>query len=159
MIISSAGHSFVSPSYVSRAEWHDAERLGAAESQAGAVDKQEQTEQTGVALTAEQIKEIEQLKARDREVRAHEMAHLAAAGGLAMSGATFTYQRGADGASYAIGGEVKIDTSSGSTPEETIRKAQTIRAGPRRTFRSGPCRGCPSLANGSSSSGRAGQPG
>ncbi len=57
---------------------------------------------------------------RDREVRAHEMAHLAAAGGLASSGATFTYQHGPDGVSYAIGGEVKIDTSSGSNPEETI---------------------------------------
>jgi len=53
---------------------------------------------------------------------------LSAAGGLATSGATFTYQRGPDGGSYAIGGEVKIDTSAGRNPEETIRKAQTIRA-------------------------------
>ena len=45
-----------------------------------------------------------------------------------MSAATFPYQRGPDGGSYAIGGEVKIDTSAGSNPEETIRKAQTIRA-------------------------------
>lgn len=79
-------------------------------------------------LSAEESQQLEKLKARDREVRAHELAHLAAAGSLATSGASFTYQRGPDGASYAIGGEVQIDTSSGSNPEETIRKAQIIRA-------------------------------
>lgn len=116
MNISSVGHSFVPQTYVNPAEQDEADKLGHQQSQAEA------------ALSLEQIKELEQLKARDREVRAHEMAHLAAAGGLAMSGASFTYQRGADGVNYAVGGEVKIDTSSGSTPEETIRKAQTIRA-------------------------------
>lgn len=125
MNISSAGHSFATQAYTKRAELSDAERPAADKSPRVSADKQEPTD---VALTAEQVKEVEQLKARDREVRAHEMAHLAAAGGLAMSGATFTYQRGADGVSYAVGGEVKIDTSSGSTPEDTIRKAQTIRA-------------------------------
>lgn len=79
-------------------------------------------------LSAEESQQLEKLKARDREVRAHELAHLAAAGSLATSGASFTYQRGPDGASYAIGGEVQIDTSSGRNPEETIRKAQIIRA-------------------------------
>lgn len=79
-------------------------------------------------LSAEESQQLEKLKARDREVRAHELAHLAAAGSLATSGASFTYQRGPDGASYAIGGEVQIDTSAGSNPEETIRKAQIIRA-------------------------------
>lgn len=79
-------------------------------------------------LTEEESKEVEKLKARDREVRAHEQAHLAAAAGLAASGASYTYQRGPDGVSYAVGGEVKIDTSPGNTSEETIRRAQTIRA-------------------------------
>lgn len=79
-------------------------------------------------LSAEDQKQVEKLKARDREVRQHEQAHLAASGGLATSGASFTYQKGPDGVSYAVGGEVSIDTSSGSTPEETIRRAQTIRA-------------------------------
>lgn len=79
-------------------------------------------------LSEEEAKEVEKLKARDREVRAHEQAHLAAAAGLAMSGASYTYERGPDGVSYAVGGEVKIDTSPGSSPEETIRRAQTVRA-------------------------------
>lgn len=71
---------------------------------------------------------LEQLKARDLEVRQHEQAHLAAAGGLATSGASYTYQRGPNGVNYAIGGEVSIDTSPGATPEETATRARTIQA-------------------------------
>lgn len=57
---------------------------------------------------------------RDREVRAHEQAHMAAAG---------AYSRGGpDNRQYAVGGEVQIDTSAVSgDPEATIRKAQTVR--------------------------------
>ncbi len=68
------------------------------------------------------------LQERDAEVRAHEMAHLAAAGSLAMGGMNLVYQTGPDGKPYAVGGSVKIDTSKGATPEETIQKAQKIRA-------------------------------
>jgi hypothetical protein len=71
---------------------------------------------------------IDQLKARDLEVRQHEQAHLAAAGGLATSGASYTYQRGPNGVNYAVGGEVNIDTSPGRTPEETLDKARRIQA-------------------------------
>jgi hypothetical protein len=69
---------------------------------------------------------IKQLKQRDQEVRAHEMAHLSAAGGLAVGGMSFEYQKGPDGRSYAVGGEVQIDVSPGATPEETLQKAQRI---------------------------------
>lgn len=76
----------------------------------------------------QQQSEIAELKARDREVRAHEAAHLAASGGYARGGANFTYVRGPDGVLYATGGEVQIDTSPVSgDPEATIRKAETIR--------------------------------
>lgn len=71
---------------------------------------------------------VAKLKATDREVRAHEQAHLAAAGGLARGGATYTYQRGPDGQLYAVGGEVSIDVSPGRTPEETLQRAQQVRA-------------------------------
>ena len=80
------------------------------------------------ATSREEQAAIDKLKARDRQVRQHEQAHLAASGGLAVSGASYTYERGPDGQSYAVGGEVNIDTSAGRTPEETLRKAQTIRA-------------------------------
>lgn len=68
------------------------------------------------------------LQQRDREVRAHEMAHVAAGGSLIRSGASFTYEAGPDGQRYAIGGEVGIDTSPGRTPAETLAKADQIRA-------------------------------
>ena len=77
----------------------------------------------------EEQAETAKLKKRDQEVRAHEQAHIAAAGGLARGGATFSFQRGPDGKQYAIGGEVNIDTSPVSgNPQATIRKAQQIRS-------------------------------
>ncbi|SFL91398.1 putative metalloprotease CJM1_0395 family protein [Rugamonas rubra] len=79
-------------------------------------------------LTPQALVLIDKLKARDAEVRQHEQAHLAAAGGLAVSGASYTYQRGPNGIDYAVGGEVHIDTSPGRTPQETISRAHTIQA-------------------------------
>lgn len=70
--------------------------------------------------------EVAALASTDRKVRAHEAAHLAAAGGLAQSGASFSTVRGPDGQMYAVGGEVSIDVSPGRTPDETIAKAQQI---------------------------------
>lgn len=78
--------------------------------------------------SAEDQAKIDKLKARDLQVRQHEQAHLAVAGGLATSGASYTYQRGPNGVNYAVGGEVNIDTSPGRTPEETIDKARQIQA-------------------------------
>jgi hypothetical protein len=42
--------------------------------------------------------------------------------------ATFTYETGPDGKSYAVGGEVPVDMSGGRTPEETVARAAQIRA-------------------------------
>jgi hypothetical protein len=83
-----------------------------------AEDKQQQQ--------AEQQK-LTALKQRDAEVRAHEQAH-ASLGGQYASPPQYEYERGPDGRRYAIGGEVSIDISEASTPEETIRKAQQVKA-------------------------------
>ncbi|NMG67693.1 hypothetical protein GPA19_22380 [Azoarcus indigens] len=80
------------------------------------------------ALTEAEQREVAELEARDREVRAHEAAHVAAGGGLVTSGATYSFRTGPDGERYAVGGEVRIDTSEGSTPEETADKARQIAA-------------------------------
>ena len=73
-------------------------------------------------------RQIRELRARDREVRAHEQAHLGATGNLAKGGPSFTTQRGPDGREYAIGGEVSVDTSAVSNdPEATIKKAEQVR--------------------------------
>lgn len=85
-------------------------------------------DKSGEAFTEEQQVEIQKLKDRDREVRNHEQAHLSAAGGIAISGASFTFAVGPDGQRYAVGGEVSIDTSAvANNPEATLRKAETIR--------------------------------
>lgn len=80
------------------------------------------------SLSAAEERVLAQLQRRDDEVRAHEMAHLSASGGLAIGGASFSYQSGPDGKRYAVGGEVNIDTSAGRTPEETLQKAEQIRS-------------------------------
>ena len=71
---------------------------------------------------------IQQLRARDLEVRSHEQAHVAAAGSLAQGGPSFQFTRGPDGRLYATGGEVGIDVSPvANDPHATIEKAQQIR--------------------------------
>ena len=79
-------------------------------------------------LTDEELAEVRALQQRDREVRAHEMAHVAVGGDLVLRGAQFEYETGPDGIRYAVGGDVLIDTSPGRTPEETLIKAERIRA-------------------------------
>lgn len=72
-------------------------------------------------------RQISELRSRDQEVRAHELAHLAAAGGLSKGGPTFEFVLGPDGQRYAVGGEVQIDTAGVSgDPEATLQKAQQI---------------------------------
>jgi hypothetical protein len=72
---------------------------------------------------------IQELRRIDAQVRAHEMAHVAAAGGAATSGPRYTYMRGPDGVLYAVGGEVSISmTNVSGSPEATLAKARSIRA-------------------------------
>lgn len=83
--------------------------------------------QSTTELSAEAKQVIDQLKARDAEVRAHEQAHLSAAGGHATGGASYSYQVGPDGQRYAIGGEVGIDVSPvAGDPEATLLKANVV---------------------------------
>lgn len=78
------------------------------------------------ALDEREQAQVQALASRDREVRAHEAAHAAAGGGLAGS-PTYSFARGPDGQLYAIGGEVRIDTSAvAGDPQATIDKARTI---------------------------------
>ena len=78
-------------------------------------------------LDQEELVQLQQLKRRDIEVRSHEQAHLSAAGRYARGGASFSYQKGPDGGSYAIGEEVGIDVAKESSPEATISKMQAIK--------------------------------
>jgi SprA-related family len=78
-------------------------------------------------MSEQELRELQTLKRRDAEVRSHEQAHLAAAGQYARGGASFAFERGPDGASYAVGGQVGIDLSKERTPEDTVKKMQTVR--------------------------------
>ncbi|MCB1021617.1 MAG: hypothetical protein H6509_12325 [Bryobacterales bacterium] len=90
-------------------------------------------EPSGAAFAASaahraKVAQLAALAGVDREVRAHEQAHLAAAGGLARS-VSFQFVTGPDGRQYAVAGEVSIDSSPvAGDPEKTIQKAQQIRA-------------------------------
>lgn len=93
------------------------------ESQRGA--KASDTQQ---GFSEEELEQLTELKARDREVRAHEAAHQAVGGEYA-GAMSFTYQRGPDGAQYAVGGEVSIDLSPvQGDPQATIDKMRIVRA-------------------------------
>lgn len=79
-------------------------------------------------LSEQELKQLTELKARDREVRAHEAAHQAV-GGQYAGAMSFTYKRGPDGAQYAVGGEVSIDLSPvQGDPQATIEKMRVVRA-------------------------------
>ena len=79
-------------------------------------------------LSDSEKKRVQELKKIDREVRTHEQAHLAAAGGLARGGASYTYTKGPDGKRYVTGGEVSIEISPvDGNPQETIRRMQQVR--------------------------------
>jgi len=83
----------------------------------------------GVKLTPEEQQQVEELKARDQEVRVHEMAHVMAGGAHVTSGPSYEYEVGPDGNGYAVGGSVGIDTSPvAGNPEATIAKMQTVAA-------------------------------
>ena len=122
------GYSGFSPPQqvgVQAKEEESAERTAAASpGRAAAAEKSDSSQ----GPSSQELSAIVHLQTRDREVRAHEQAHLSAAGGLAVSGASFEYTTGPDGKHYAVGGEVRIDVSKGRTPEETVSKADQIRA-------------------------------
>lgn len=96
------------------------------EAGAGQADQQQLQEERLEQLQEQQ--EVAQLRARDQEVRAHERAHLLAAGPYANGPPSFQLVRGPDGRFYAIGGSVSIDTSPvPDDPEATVEKAETIK--------------------------------
>jgi hypothetical protein len=78
-------------------------------------------------LDPKQQQEVNELKKIDQQIKAHEQAHMAAGAGLVKGGASYHYREGPDGKSYAVGGEVKIDTSREKDPQDTITKMQQVK--------------------------------
>ena len=93
----------------------------------GGLPSETKTSDQEVQFSDEELKILKNLEVRDREVRNHEQAHKSA-GGQHAGSISFTYQRGPDGANYAVGGEVPISVSPvAGDPQATIDKAGVIR--------------------------------
>ncbi|MCU8092902.1 protein-glutamate methyltransferase [Shewanella sp. SM20] len=89
---------------------------------------QEQEIQAQENVQAQQQQQVDELKTRDSEVKAHEHAHATVGGQYAQS-PSFKYEKGADGQRYATDGEVQIDVSPvGGDPLATINKMKQVYA-------------------------------
>lgn len=105
---------------------------GEASSSTEAVAGESSDESSGPSPTSDlspaEQRKVQELKRIDSRVRSHEQAHLAAAGSHAQGGISLEYVQGPDGQRYAVGGEVQLDASKGSTPEETVQKLRRVKA-------------------------------
>jgi len=91
-------------------------------------DKGKQGDRAAAELTEEEVKNVRELAAVDREVRAHEAAHAAVGGNLA-GAPSFRFITGPDGQQYAVGGDVPIDLQQvANDPQATLRNAEQVRA-------------------------------
>jgi hypothetical protein len=76
-------------------------------------------------LSDAESRQVEELRQRDQEVRAHEQAHAAAGA----RNVRFDYQSGPDGRQYAVGGSADIEMSAMSNDHEgKILEARKMRA-------------------------------
>ncbi len=100
----------------------------------GRQDKGSQTQQSAnhndsLHLSSEAQTQVRELQQRDREVRSHEQAHVAAGGQYVRGGINYTYTRGPDNKQYATGGSVSLDTSPiAGDSEATLEKARVLRS-------------------------------
>lgn len=78
------------------------------------------------ALTEIEQQQVQELAARDREVRQHELAHQASVGRHGGS-LKLEYTVGPDGRRYAVAGSVQVDLSREASAEETLEKAEQIK--------------------------------
>ena len=79
----------------------------------------------GTQLTDAEQAVVDDMKARDQEVRVHEEQHKAT-GGQYASSPSYSYETGPDGKKYITDGEVQISVSKEDTPEKTIAKMQQV---------------------------------
>jgi hypothetical protein len=88
-----------------------------------------QAKSDSVELSDDDQRLLAELKAADRNARAHEQAHRAAGGQYIIGGPYYQFERGPDGHLYAVSGEVTIDVSEiPNDPEATARKMAQVRS-------------------------------
>ncbi|PMR77696.1 putative metalloprotease CJM1_0395 family protein [Billgrantia endophytica] len=105
----------------------EATGMAAEEAAQGKVAESEAAQKpNGETLSEEELRQLEQLKTIDREVRQHELAHQIA-GGQYTGVASYEYERGPDGQHYAVAGQVPIDYGPvPGDPRATIGKMQQV---------------------------------
>jgi len=103
----------------------EAKEAQASEQEENTNNKQQADRQLQAQMKEEQ-QIVSQLKTRDAEVRAHEMAHKTV-GGKYAGGIQYEYTKGPDGNKYVVGGEVPISISELNDPEMTAQKMQQVR--------------------------------
>ena len=120
------GKPYVTAAHVTYREETDREGRKLENPPAGAEETADKTPTKGKE-SPETARAVAELARIDREVRAHEAAHVAA-GGPYVGSASYSYVEGPDGKRYAVAGEVPISAPAGRTPEETIQIMAQVRA-------------------------------
>jgi hypothetical protein len=120
------GKPYVTAAHVTYREETDREERKLENPPGGAEATADKTQTKG-RKNPETARAAAELARIDREVRAHEAAHVAA-GGPYVGSASYSYVEGPDGKRYAVAGEVPISAPAGRTPEETIRIMAQVRA-------------------------------
>ena len=72
-------------------------------------------------------KKVQALKERDQEVRAHERAHATTGGHLA-GAPNYRFERGPDGQTYAVEGDVAIQMPNSKDPAVRAEEARQVKA-------------------------------
>ena len=78
-------------------------------------------------LSQDEQRKVRELQQRDQRVRAHEQAHVAASGRIAVSAPSYEYETGPDGRQYAVGGSVNYNVPAAQSAQEELLLAQQLR--------------------------------
>ena len=96
------------------------------ESDSNTAEPAEEADNAGIDLSANDRVRLGQLRLQDAAVRSQQFSRIAVAGSLAGSLNT-QFTSGPDGRLYATSGDVDVNTDPGTTPEESLVRANTLR--------------------------------
>lgn len=79
------------------------------------------------ALSEAERQEVRRLRSQERRLSMAQNAQRQLAGPYARS-VSRSFRNGPDGVGYAVDGSISLDTTASSSPQENLKKAQTLRA-------------------------------
>jgi hypothetical protein len=86
-------------------------------------------ERAGARFSADELRVLELLRARDRELRLHGPAHVVLGGSLVRAASSYTYERGPDGRYYAVDGELGLTLDTTHLPDPAQAEQAQAAAG------------------------------